>query len=435
MRSWGPPLMQRPTMGPRFERILAHGAAIAVFLVTVAYLGQLYFQPDIGFSLHPRTFIVRSVGEKCAQSPTCVRPGDQVLRLGDLTLEEFRSNRFVQLHRGISRSELTPVLVRRDGVELTLEIDGRESKRAVLGTVVLWLLPGVFWFCGTFALLVVRPRSDRWLLLVLLFYSTAIWVSAGHISVTRAWYSGFVYNAFAWLFVPLLIHLHLVLPRRVAQPTLRVTTLCVYGASALFFLLSTFGIFSGISLFIGLGVAILVSLLRLGLLSIGRSTLSELVLSRLLLAGATLGLFPVVALSLVALSLTSFGSSALMSNLIGISFLLVFPIWPLTYLYALYKLGAGVVEFRANRVLATYGFFSIFVTLFLATYLVAQNLLAATFGGLGTGLAVSLAFVCWRRRCALWFSDSSTAISMASNIALKRSSAPLPCGSRARATK
>ncbi|MCG8461491.1 MAG: response regulator, partial [Holophagales bacterium] len=63
------------------------------------------------------------------------------------------------------------------------------------------------------------------------------------------------------------------------------------------------------------------------------------------------------------------GINSAYDSFVGILFLLILPLWPFSYLYAVYKHGAGKAEFRANRLLGSYGFLSAYATGFVSLYI------------------------------------------------------------------
>ena len=81
------------------------------------------------------------------------------------------------------------------------------------------LAPLIFWLMGTVVIIFLRPRDERWLVLVLFSYVTAVWIAAGLGQRTAG--AAFVFHAVIWFFLPLSVHLHTILPselfgRRVA---------------------------------------------------------------------------------------------------------------------------------------------------------------------------------------------------------------------------
>ena len=77
----------------------------------------------------------------------------------------------------------------------------------------------------------------------------------------------------------------------------------------------------------------------------------------MMLYGVSLGLGPIIVH--LVLYLVNFSALVNTSAVVFGVFLAIIPLWPLTYIYAIYKHDLGALEFRANRLLGLYGFFSL----------------------------------------------------------------------------
>src|SRR5262249_31781520 len=84
------------------------------------------------------------------------------------------------------------------------------------------LFPLTFWLMGTVVILFLRPRDERWQVLVLFSYVNALWIASGLASEERVAGSGVVFHAVIWLFMPLALHLHLILPNALTRKRLRI---------------------------------------------------------------------------------------------------------------------------------------------------------------------------------------------------------------------
>jgi len=59
-----------------------------------------------------------------------------------------------------------------------------------------------------------QAADERWAMLILFFSITALWLAIGSVSVTGIGYSGLLYASLTWLMLPIYLHTHLVIPRR-----------------------------------------------------------------------------------------------------------------------------------------------------------------------------------------------------------------------------
>ncbi len=74
------------------------------------------------------------------------------------------------------------------------------------------IFPILFWLAGTVAVLFLRPRNRRWLVLVAFNYLTVVWAATGLFSGTRWAYSSVAFHLAIWPFLAVLVHLHLIVP-------------------------------------------------------------------------------------------------------------------------------------------------------------------------------------------------------------------------------
>jgi two-component system cell cycle sensor histidine kinase/response regulator CckA len=393
------------SISPRLP--LKKGDLFWILLSLLVLLPSLYYPyvnafdiPD--FSLEPED---RRVIEAppCAAAD-CLKVGDEVLAIGKLDLATFSRSRTVGLLDGFDEHGVAMARVLRQGRILAFPIHAR-SRAGVPWTTLMGLLPIIFWLMGTAAIIFLRPRDERWLVLVAFSYVNALWLASGLVSSTHLRGSLIVFHSFIWLFLPLALHLHLILPssllgrrlRRAILVALYTAALALTALDACDLLQDLPGILrGGPILFTAAGVLLSLGLLLLRLL-LPLDTAVKLA-DRIMLFGLLFGLGPFV---------FSFGLIPLLQNrlpglfpelwtlypwLTAISLLSV-PMLPMSYIYAIYKHHLGALEFRANRLLGVYGFSALSIT----AYLVVLFLVSGRWGALderflAAVFAVSLAF-------------------------------------------
>ena len=347
-------------------------ASFTVLLVCVyyGYLGML--EISLRFLLDSETWMVlENDKESCANDDTCLKPGDRVLRMGTLDHETFLANRTISLYRDWEDMPdvAHPVMFVRDGEIQTIYLRYQRTGRWGARKYAIWIIPLTFWISGVIAIIFLRPRDEKWLVLVLLCFDTTLWGASGFLSGSRIGYSLIVFRFFVWFFLPLALHLHLVLPSRrfgAARKILLIPSyLLAFGLVFYDLIWEVDRRFLMLYMLVAIAISIGFLFGRLWM----RDTVANRIVNRVLAFGVGLGLLPVVTLSLVV----TYGSHgefyAVYFRLVGFLFIVILPIWPLSYLYALYKHGEGKSEFRANRLLSTYGFFSLYVSVFVTIYL------------------------------------------------------------------
>src|SRR6202035_1650225 len=111
----------------------------------------------------------------------CLQGGDEVLAIGKLDHAAFFRSLTVELLDGFDRHGVATVRVLRRGRILSFPVHAR-SRAGVSWTALMGLLPIVFWLMGTAAIIFLRPRDERWLVLVAFSYVNALWLASGLVS-------------------------------------------------------------------------------------------------------------------------------------------------------------------------------------------------------------------------------------------------------------
>lgn len=335
-----------------------------VFLVAM-YLFHLLGRKELGFAVETDRWQVVAVEKRCLADPTCVRYGDFVEKIGNLSFRESQVDRAIFILRDAVYPEVTPVLFRR-GKDRRIYYATQLPVKLGISQVGMAIFPWMFWLAGTTAVLFLRPRNQRWLVLVAFNYLTVIWSATGMISALRWGYSAVIFRAAIWPFLAVMIHLHLIVPE-VSLPRLtRFLVWPMYTFAFAMVVVDYYLILPRAVLGLALMVTIGISLALLTARAFQKVSLQHQVANRLLLFGVFVGLLPVMFLTVLVSKLPENRPAEVYSVLVGMLFLFILPAWPFSYLYALYRSGLSNVEFRANRLLATYGFFSLYVTLFAA---------------------------------------------------------------------
>ncbi|MBW8876677.1 MAG: response regulator, partial [Acidobacteria bacterium] len=368
-----------------------------VILVPCLYYPYAFSSPDLGFTLSSANWKVISA-YPCAPEAPCLKVGDEVLRVEGVDFQQFNRNRWLSLQgifgsRGAARFDLI-----RQGRPLTLTVGILKPRIDLPQLVFDMVAPLVFWLMGTVVVIFLRPRDERWLVLVLFSYDTALWIATGiGARVSGSW---FLFHAVIWFFAPLCLHLHLILPNPLLGPRARLASLGGLYTLSLALAMADFALpRAGISylkyMLVGTGLSILLLVGRL----VWPVSAAARVAVRIMLFGITLGLVPLLLFQGVLprlLDATIREGQSLRwayDYILGLS-ILSMPILPMGYIYAIYKHNLGALEFRANRLLGIYTF----SVLLLASYTMIFFLLSRRWetipgGFMATVLFVSLLFV------------------------------------------
>ena len=299
---------------------------------------------------------------------SCLELGDEVVRLGDLEIEDYLRDRTLPIYRPLRESEAVLVDLIRDGRPRHGVLVRSTHARGFISSFATLLFPLLFWAMGGVALLFLRPRDERWLLLVLFQFDTALWASSGFIAFSQEALSSVFFRMVIWPFLPLSIHLHLVLPDSPFRKYHRAILLPLYSCAAILIVMDQMRL---VPRSVRLGVTLLAMFGTLTLLvwrQFVQTTPGGRIAARLMAYGVGLGLGPIIVLILIYLFDMAAVVGSEFATLMVAVFLLVSPLWPLTYIYAIYRNDQGTFEFRSNRLLGLYGFFSAYITLFIVAY-------------------------------------------------------------------
>jgi PAS domain S-box-containing protein len=377
-------------------------AVCLLVLIACLYYPFVGASPELGFTLSPADGKVASA-YPCPDPGECLRIGDQLISIGKIRYEDFARDRTIEFLDAFKATGKARVRILRDNRILSFEVRLKPTEEGGLKQVHSFvLLPLTFWIMGTIAVIFLRPRDERWLVLVLFSYVSAIWTATGPGSSSHVAGSAIVFHVFIWLFLPLSVHLHTILPNSLFNPRFRWTLLtALYGFSLVLIVLDSLYLLNGIKYsylwctVIGVGLSVLLLLSRLFL----PLEPAAKVAVRIMLYGIVLGMGPfilfngVVILFFLYTRFKYWELRSLYPFMTAIS-LISMPILPMSYIYAIYKHHLGALEFRANRLLGVYSFLAISISCYVIVIFFLSSQWASTQEGfLAFVLIVSLVFV------------------------------------------
>ena len=403
---------------------LAYGAAYAFFVPQPGFefstLWVVLLEPDCS-----------TPSEWCESNPGTVEQGDQILQIGDLTLAEYQADPLTRPFEGSLPGDLVPLSLQRG--EEVIHSEWLMPPMAIgsgLANTLLVSLPFLaFWVASLLVFLLVRPRDERWAMLILFFSITALWLAIGSVSVTGIGYSGLLYASLTWLMLPIYLHTHLVIPRRLPGAVPGTGLAVLYAVGTIGVLVTLLGLvptsvwyIAAIGAFVGsMGILLYRSfILRSG---------SQRLPTRLMLFGIGMAFFPSLLVFLVPTLLglelpTRWGTAIA---------LLALPALPLAYVYAAFKRQFGDLEFRANRVLGLYTFILAYSTAYALVFVLVSAWVPSQEGDVIAALLVSIVFIsaapAFQSRFQRWFENLAYGARYDPDEILTRFSQNLPTAS------
>lgn len=346
---------------------LLWAAVSVIVLLPCVYFPYLAIAWGPNIVIDPRSWTVAGA-DPCPPIEECLRAGDRILALGDVESASFGQQRGLPMYASAAPDGSVLVRLERNGKLLSFRAPVFTFKRSLFelarDLTPAALLPLILWLMGTIVVFLLRPRDERWLILVLFSYVTAIWFAAGLVSGIHAGGSAYVFHLFVWFFLPLSIHLHLILPSWLLNTRKRIAVLVPLYLFALalslldaFFLLDGFGSLYVLTSLAGVLGALFLFITRL-LLPLPAAVK---VANRIMLYGLVLGLGPFVLFyGVVSQFLTFFNKLVSDVRLLFPWFVVISSlsllILPMSYIYAIYKHRLGTLEFRANRLIGAYSY-------------------------------------------------------------------------------
>jgi len=321
-----------------------------VLTLLLTYTYALFFRvPYLGFDFNPALGQVNDVFITL-NPDNGLQANDKLIQIGSVIWVDFRLNLRQTLFDDVQPGQVVPLVIQRNGEQRTIlwSAPGFNQAEALDRLNSEWFLAYIFWLAGTLTLLFLRPKDARWRLFIAFNFLTALWLEAGSISRWHIWESQIVLHAAIWLSLPVYWHLHWLFPQPLGQLPTKVWGLAYLISSLLaiaewFQLLPTETYLSGLLLALVGSVIVLVA--HFIFQPRQRRAVGLLVLAVMLM------LAPLIAISIAG------AFSSLPINSAGA--LLTFPILPFAYLYAAYRRQLGGLELRANRLIASYIFFTL----------------------------------------------------------------------------
>lgn len=200
------------------EKLYARGifhalsSVLLIFLLFYVY-SQMFIAPYIGFDFEPSTGEIRFLFVNMGDAD--LRIGDRIRQVNGVLWTDYRTKMLGQLFPPVNTEDIITIRFLRGDEERTVEwiVPGynvREFVTRLFGFAVLGL---IFWLAGVATILIVRPKDERWLLLIAFYFITATWITIGSGARWGIFYSHIVMRFAFWIAIPIYLHLHWVFPQ------------------------------------------------------------------------------------------------------------------------------------------------------------------------------------------------------------------------------
>ena len=318
---------------------------LTLMLLIFFTLGIFLWAPYLGFYFNPTTGQVSGVFVPASDpnQPT-LQVDDVIQKIGPLTWDEYHKSGDKPFFEGVQPGNSVEIVVKRADKPVTIQwvlpgFNFVELRERLLG---IWWIPYIFWLCGTFTQLFMRPKDLRWRFFVLFNYLTAIWLIVGDLSLWRILASSLLLHALSWLVVPFYWGFHWAFPKPLGHVP-RPVTMLLFVSSVALALAEMFQTLPRQAYALGVLLAFGGSIVFLFAHLIWQRDYRREV-QRL---GLVLAIILIPLLLLMSV-LAYFGSLSAMAPLA----FLPLPLMPAAYFYSIYRDRLGNFELRANRAIS-----------------------------------------------------------------------------------
>jgi PAS domain S-box-containing protein len=367
--------------------------AVLVLLPAVVYPArlQLLVRPMLPFVFDDAGRVLWAV--PCDDDPRrCPLQGDLIVGIsGKPAPAADRASLEEAIGHAVGSGGVLDIEIRRGDEVFTVQVPAEKGRASAWRAVFMASGPLSFWLAGTAGLLFLRPRGERRWVVVLLAYSATVWVGAGFASGEHLAGARFLFHTFFLLFVPLTLHLHLLLPfPRLTVRARRWVLGALYVAAASAALRQAwspspgFGMASLLLLTVTVGIcsALLMAPARHQRTGTARRA------GQLMLFGLIAGLMPTVIFNLLRL-LTGYPERPGPQHYMVA---LTLPLLPFAYAKAVALLAGGSHRVRSNRVFSVYAYVGLGISVLVPALTLLHGSLGAGRAGIYPTLALCAAF-------------------------------------------
>jgi hypothetical protein len=181
-----------------------------VFLVQVPY-GGFYFIPTNGEVLE--VYVETNPMD-------LLQKGDFIESVNGISWDSYKQNATQEFFNGVQGGQVVEITINRKGekFDISWPFPGFNLNEFSTRFVNIWWLGYIFWLFGFLTQHLIRPKDNRWWLMITANYLTGLWLVCGTLSSSHAGMSLLVLRAATWLIMPVYLNLHWNFP----QPIFRV---------------------------------------------------------------------------------------------------------------------------------------------------------------------------------------------------------------------
>lgn len=326
--------------------------AILLFYTFVRFLDY----PYLGFRPDTTGYVVRIYVNNNSMQP--LQLGDRLVEIDGLRWDEFKADlRKPIVINHVEPGQILNLKIERNGIlkDISWTFPGENASELFHLIVSEFWLAYAFWLAGLLTLIHMRPKDERWRLMMAFNYLTAVWIIvSGYTSFYHLHESAIVLHMAVWFCIPVYLHLNWVFPKSFSQLP-RWVLWSGYILAAVFALAEWFQVIPSNFYYIGFLLAVAGSMILLLLHAVLQPEVRRDL--RILITAVMIAFFPLVIFGIVSV----FGVDTI---ILGGFAILSLSLFPFSYFYASYRRILGNLEMRVNLLISAW-LFLILMSLFL----------------------------------------------------------------------
>jgi signal transduction histidine kinase len=366
---------------------------VLVFLLIYTY-AKFFEHPYTGFRLDSRGNVFEIFVEQ--QTEPFLQVGDRVIKIDQVTWENFQTDLRKSIFDHVRSGEVINLLVKRGDQDLLIPWGPAGPNSGEIRDLLIsegWL-GFFFWMAGTFALLALRPKDERWRLFIVFNYLTGSFLVLGSgVSFYHIWESAILLRILVWFCIPVYLHLHWIFPKPLSRLPKALIWFVYLGAGIMAVAQWLQAIPPNLYL-IGYLLAVLGSVVLLVLHAVKQPEIRRDL--GILLVIIAIAFIPSVVVGIGGEFLKG-GLGSLYPGLSG-GALLSLPLFPMAYVYAAHRHRLGSLELRVNNILSSFLFLTLVGTISIPLIIFIAARFSSTgasvvFGTIGFLLASVIVFL------------------------------------------
>lgn len=336
-------------------------SAALIFLFTLDYIANL---PWVGFTFSPYTGEIFSIDTPSTTQASLLRPGDRIVQFGPLSFENYVMGVRPPLHTLLDSGGAIELMVQRDTQVIRVDWVMNPLSPAYAILRVGQFVPSLIILGITFIVLFfLRPMDRRYVVFVISYSLTAVWVAGAVVSPYNIFHSATITRLALWLCVPLYLQTGWNFPQPLNARDR--PFLSIVHAAAVLFAIADFFRWLPVNAFL---IAVILSVLGSGILMALHAWVNPEQRHdvRLVVIVLALVMLPLV----VGAVLTTGYQNPVMANMTY----LALPGAPLAVLYTVYRRRLGGIELRVNQAFTLFLYFLVLLAMVPFFYLLIRRL-------------------------------------------------------------